>query len=408
MYTFLGRMACFVAAVVLCSAAANATITFTHQYNLGENDPGATIGNPGNSTTIDHVGSLNLDVTGTPTYVAGSGQLGSTIGMNLVTNPRPTPEGQNPAAQYYNGVGTGVTTGYNWGFDFWLKVNSFPTITGGGGGIDPGGGTVGDGKGDGGGGGDPDKDQWFVHVGGGGGAYTGTSNWGVAIGTYSDGVHNYLNVTDWSGMGARINHEVPLGTWTHVVYVDKTPLGPGQADGNAHVYIDDVEYPNGEHWWGVPFMWQNPAGPPTTMPERVMVGAMHFYGYNNDIGGYRGGDGVVDSLRLFTFAEGQFNIEDTTTGGTTPFPGDANGDGTVDGADLNIVLSNYNLGGMNWAQGDFDGNGTVDGADLNVVLSNYNQHASASSAPGAPEPSTLLLAATGLLGLLAYARRKRK
>ena len=61
---------------------------------------------------------------------------------------------------------------------------------------------------------------------------------------------------------------------------------------------------------------------------------------------------------------------------------------------------------MYWYQGDFDYNGTVNGADLNTVLSNYNQHLSVGAA--VPEPSTLLLAAAGLLGLLAYARRKRK
>ena len=60
---------------------------------------------------------------------------------------------------------------------------------------------------------------------------------------------------------------------------------------------------------------------------------------------------------------------------------------------------------MGW-QGDFDGNGTVNGADLTTVLSNYNQHVSLGAA--VPEPSTLLLAAAGLVGLLAYAWRKRK
>ena len=90
----------------------------------------------------------------------------------------------------------------------------------------------------------------------------------------------------------------------------------------------------------------------------------------------------------------------------TVIAGDADLNGTVNGADLNTVLSNFNQTGMTWSQGDFDYNGTVNGADLNTVLSNFNQHLSVSGA--VPEPSTLLLAAAGLAGLLAYAWRKRK
>jgi autotransporter-associated beta strand protein len=86
--------------------------------------------------------------------------------------------------------------------------------------------------------------------------------------------------------------------------------------------------------------------------------------------------------------------------------GDANLDYTVDGSDLNVVLSNYNLTSTVWSQGDFNYDGTVDGADLNVVLSNYNQHLSVGTA--VPEPSTLLLAVAGLVGVAACAWSKRK
>ena len=89
--------------------------------------------------------------------------------------------------------------------------------------------------------------------------------------------------------------------------------------------------------------------------------------------------------------------------------GDADSNGTVNGADLNIVLSNYNRTGADttWAMGDFDSNGTVNGADLNTVLSNYNQTMGLSAGAAVPEPSTLLLAAAGMASLLAYAWRKR-
>ena len=86
--------------------------------------------------------------------------------------------------------------------------------------------------------------------------------------------------------------------------------------------------------------------------------------------------------------------------------GDANLDGTVNGADLNTVLSNFNKTGMTWSQGDFNYDGTVNGADLNAVLSNFNQTLNVAGA--VPEPSTLLLAVAGLIGLLAYAWKKRR
>ena len=57
---------------------------------------------------------------------------------------------------------------------------------------------------------------------------------------------------------------------------------------------------------------------------------------------------------------------------TPALPGDANLDGSVDGTDLNTVLSNYGVtSGPTWAMGDFNGDGAVDGTDLNIVLSNY-------------------------------------
>ena len=53
-------------------------------------------------------------------------------------------------------------------------------------------------------------------------------------------------------------------------------------------------------------------------------------------------------------------------------PGDANGDGKVDAADLNIVGGNWRMvvaGGI--ADGDFDENGIVDAADLNTLGGNW-------------------------------------
>ena len=96
-------------------------------------------------------------------------------------------------------------------------------------------------------------------------------------------------------------------------------------------------------------------------------------------------DTVVDGRNLLTVAYTLY--------------GDADLDGTVNGADLNTVLSNYNKTGMYWSQGDFNYDGTVNGADLNMVLSNYNQSVSIGAA--VPEPGTLGMLALGVAAVLA-------
>ncbi|MEY2713314.1 MAG: Dockerin type domain, partial [Planctomycetota bacterium] len=50
-----------------------------------------------------------------------------------------------------------------------------------------------------------------------------------------------------------------------------------------------------------------------------------------------------------------------------PLPGDLNGDGVVDGADLGILLTGW--GGSGAA--DLNGDGVVDGADLGILLTSW-------------------------------------
>ena len=88
--------------------------------------------------------------------------------------------------------------------------------------------------------------------------------------------------------------------------------------------------------------------------------------------------------------------------------GDANGDDKVDINDLTIVLANYNKTGMTWTDGDFNGDGKVDINDLTIVLTNYNRSMVSSNPSSVPEPGILALLATGLVGMLTHAWRKKK
>ena len=97
------------------------------------------------------------------------------------------------------------------------------------------------------------------------------------------------------------------------------------------------------------------------------------------------GDMVVDQLTMSS-VEGEIPPEDLPSGvfsvttlvtvlleGTSmsgtyeasAVPGDLNGDGVVNGADLGLLLAQFGGPGS----GDFDGSGTVNGGDLGLLLS---------------------------------------
>ncbi|NLE37885.1 MAG: hypothetical protein GX621_07660 [Pirellulaceae bacterium] len=66
-------------------------------------------------------------------------------------------------------------------------------------------------------------------------------------------------------------------------------------------------------------------------------------------------------------------------------PGDANGDGVVDGEDAKILASNWGRSGMNWANGDFNKDGTVNAIDAAILAANFGATFPADqSAPAEP------------------------
>ena len=77
-------------------------------------------------------------------------------------------------------------------------------------------------------------------------------------------------------------------------------------------------------------------------------------------------------------------------------PGDANFDGIVNGLDVALVASNW----LQTGNGDVNGDGVVNGLDIALISSNWLH--TAGGATSVPEPSTIALAAFGVIALLAY------
>ena len=55
----------------------------------------------------------------------------------------------------------------------------------------------------------------------------------------------------------------------------------------------------------------------------------------------------------------------------TPKPGDVNNDGSVNLADLSILLANFGKSGMNRGQGDLNEDGSVNLSDLSTLLTRF-------------------------------------
>jgi hypothetical protein len=88
-------------------------------------------------------------------------------------------------------------------------------------------------------------------------------------------------------------------------------------------------------------------------------------------------------------------------------PGDTDGDGDIDDADLGTAFSNYTgpigaAGNKLAADGDTDGDGDVDDADLGTAFANYTGPLSAASVP---EPATAIALLLGVA--LVHRRRDR-
>jgi probable HAF family extracellular repeat protein len=86
----------------------------------------------------------------------------------------------------------------------------------------------------------------------------------------------------------------------------------------------------------------------------------------------------------------------------TPTPGDFNGDGATDAADLAVWTKGFGESAAMVAQGDADLDGDVDGADLLTWQRRLGENPAVASA--VPEPSTILLSTAAIVCALSMRR----
>ena len=122
----------------------------------------------------------------------------------------------------------------------------------------------------------------------------------------------------------------------------------------------------------------------------VLLDGANYVGAND-----QGTDGLFRWL--------DYTVNDVLVTNYLALPGDANGDGAVDGSDFGIWNANKFTSNANWSLGDFNGDGSVDGSDFGI----WNTNKFTSIIATVPEPVGLAsLASCSWLAFL-LARRMR-
>ena len=237
------------------------------------------------------------------------------------------------------------------------------------------------------------------------------------------GLHSYT--ISAKGVGITTLSQFTIDGELHQIFHDGEAsewLGDGSATEadttDSHVIFGDMRLPDlgGESW-----DWEaNPEGPPEQVTEETITG-----GGDSGMGTLNNYDDVLGIHDAYTryglpsteeetvgliqivVAEGDgFSIDlnlitsenyDPSTGGSlvathnlilslpSLTAGDANGDGRIDDADIEILAQHWLQSG-NWADGDFNGDGIVNDIDATILAANWNPESA-----NVPEHNSLIL-----------------
>jgi len=116
---------------------------------------------------------------------------------------------------------------------------------------------------------------------------------------------------------------------------------------------------------------------PDIRPTSLIVSIFNF-GIQPGAGRYIIGRVIAESDAEFTLAVGISSVFQPVLQNFTisvpppePCPGDANGDGAINGSDLSVLLGQFGLSTAPGSGADFNGDGVVDAADLSVLLARF-------------------------------------
>jgi hypothetical protein len=164
--------------------------------------------------------------------------------------------------------------------------------------------------------------------------------------------------------------------------------------------------------WTVPTGWDKGGGSSSTglIAGSLLESAMLGPGAALSLGtAYAGGTNMSNQDLAFRYRRTNGTLASGTveyiTGGN--LPGDFDGDGDVDGADLTTLRANFGSKTATSMTGDADGDADADGNDFLIWQRNKTAPVATAAGAAVPEPSGLALAVLGLMASAGLWGRRR-